>query len=225
LDEMIALCHEMIGGVLRCVRGSLTTYLHGRAVHWTAKPTVRAFRDLVEEYGQIAIDEFSTAEALSRVVRSRGWWLGHGDERDGLRSAWLEWLLEHRVLPALEVPTYVVEFPSELGLSARPCSEDPRVSLRAELYFPNGWELAHLYENLTDPGPLRERLMERRQRRVAYGYPEVALDEGLLGSAELGMPPMAGFALGVDRLLMLVLGGGEIGQGLLFGREGFEEYR
>jgi lysyl-tRNA synthetase class 2 len=132
-------------------------------------------------------------------------------------------LLEVCVLPAIAVPTYIVDFPSELGLSARPRPEDPRVSLRAELYFPGGWELAHLYENLTEPGPLRERLTERRRRRVLNGYPDVSLDEGLLGSAALGMPPMAGLAIGVDRLLMVVLGEAKVGEGLLFAREGFEE--
>ena len=223
LGDMISLCHEMVGGALRALRGSLVTRLHGGIVRWDVTPRVCTFRELIETHAQIRIDEYPTAASLGECVRSRKLWQGYGDERDRLRGSWLERLLEACVLPALEAPTYIVDFPSELGLSARPRQEDPRVSLRAELYFPGGWELAHLYENLTEAGPLRERLAERRRRRVVNGYPDVALDEGLLGSAELGMPPMAGLAIGVDRLLMVVLGEGRVGQGLLFAREGFEE--
>ncbi len=223
LHHAIEWCHELVTGALLELRGSLSTSLHGTRVQWKTEPVTRTFHDLLAEHAGVAIDEYPTAESLAEYVRSRGWWLGAGDAREKLRGTWLEWLLEHRVLPVLPEPTYVLNFPSELGLSARPSPGDPRVSLRAELYFPGGWELAHLYENLTEPEALRARLLERRSRRLANGYPDVDLDEGLLASASLGMPPMAGFALGVDRLLMLLLGRGRIGEGLLFGFEGFEE--
>jgi lysyl-tRNA synthetase class 2 len=223
LEQMIALCHALVRGALQTLRGSLGARLQGHAVTWNAEPLVRSFHDLMRVHAGIALEEFESAQSLADRVHSRFGWNGTGDQRDELRSTWLEWLVEHQVLPAIDAPVFVTHFPSELGLSARPCPQDPRVSLRAELYFPHGWELAHLYENLTEPRQLRERLLERRRRRLASGYPDVPLDEGLLGSAALGMPSMSGFALGVDRLLMLMLGDSVIGRGMLFPREGFAE--
>jgi hypothetical protein len=49
----------------------------------------------------------------------------------------------------------------------------------------------------------------------------VPTNEALMASAEAGMPPMAGGAIGIDRLLMVARGDEEIGRGLLFAREGF----
>ncbi len=125
------------------------------------------------------------------------------------------------MLPRLDRPTVVTDFPEELGLSARERPGAPGVTLRAELYLPGGLELAHLYENLTEPEALRARYTARLEHRIAAGLPRVPLDEGLLGSAALGMPPMAGLALGVDRLLLLIRGRGTVADGLLFPHEGF----
>jgi aspartyl/asparaginyl-tRNA synthetase len=43
-----------------------------------------------------------------------------------------------------------------------------------------------------------------------------------MASTELGMPAMAGFAMGADRLFALIRGSGVVGDGLLFAREGFD---
>lgn len=221
LEDAVALLDELVREVLTAFRGDPETHLHGRPVSFARAPAVRTFADLVAEHTGVVVDEHPTAESLAAEMRRLHGEPG-GSARDGLRGNWLERLLEERVLPHLTEPTYVVEFPRELGWSACLHPERPEVCLRSELYLPGGWELAQLYENLTEPEPLRGRLEERLARRIAHGYEAVPLDEGLLGSAEMGMPPMAGFAVGIDRLLMLALGADEIGSGLLFPREGFD---
>ena len=55
---------------------------------------------------------------------------------------------------------------------------------------------------------------------MAAGLPYVPTNEGLLRSAELGMPPMAGGAIGIDRVLMVARGETRVGAGMLFAREG-----
>jgi lysyl-tRNA synthetase class 2 len=50
----------------------------------------------------------------------------------------------------------------------------------------------------------------------ARGLPQYPIDEKLLAALGEGLPPSAGIALGVDRLAMLVLGAGTIGDVLAF---------
>jgi len=71
------------------------------------------------------------------------------------------------------------------------------------LYLPGGFELAHFYENIVEPDALILRYRERLEHRLAAGMPSVDLNIALQTSALLGMPPMSGIAIGVDRLLML----------------------
>jgi elongation factor P--beta-lysine ligase len=122
-------------------------------------------------------------------------------------------LKDVRTIRAVFVPAPATSY------RARP--DRPQTCLRGELFLSGGFELAHIYENITDASSLRSRYEERLRHRIASGLPPVALDEGLLGSAALGMPPMAGIAIGLDRLLLLVLGEGRVGDGSLFPREGF----
>jgi elongation factor P--beta-lysine ligase len=220
-DDTLLLTNQLVRGALLALRGSLETTLHGRSVSFDAPPEVRTFSSLIEQHAGLDLEQYPTGEALASAIRGQGWWSDEGPTGTPPRGTWLEWLVDRRVLPALDRPTYVVDYPRELGLSACSRLDRPDLCLRGELFLPGGWELAHLYENLTEPGVLRQRLIARLRRRVSSGFPGVPLDAGLLGSAELGMPPMSGLAVGLDRLLLLILGHGEVGHGLLFAREGF----
>jgi lysyl-tRNA synthetase class 2 len=69
-------------------------------------------------------------------------------------------------------------------------------------------ELANAFEELTDPQEQRQRLEADMAERVRVHGPGAAwpVDEDFLAALELGMPPCAGIALGLDRLVMLVSG-------------------
>ena len=91
-------------------------------------------------------------------------------------------------------------------------SDDPMHAKRFEV-FVGSVELANGYQELTDANEQRRRfgddITERQRRGLACPEP----DARLLGALEAGLPRCAGVALGVDRLVMLALGLGEIGDG------------
>jgi len=222
LSDSIETCSALIVAALNSVGTGTITSLHGQAVDLTPPLPVRSYADVLLTCG-LEIEQYPTTDSLAREIRERGWWEGTGGPLDQFRRTWLEWLLTNRIQPLIDRPTFVTEFPIELALSYKACSDRPSICQRGELYLPGGFELAHVYEIMTDAAQIRERYEERLRYRVAAGLPAVALDEGLIDSAAFGMPPMSGLAVGLDRLLMLVLGKGIIGDGLLFPREGFNE--
>ena len=65
----------------------------------------------------------------------------------------------------------------------------------------------------------RRRFLADLEQRRAQGLPLVPLDEAFLGALAEGMPPSAGMALGVERLVMLLTGAGRIGEVIPFGWE------
>jgi lysyl-tRNA synthetase class 2 len=100
-------------------------------------------------------------------------------------------------------PVFLTHYPAPLAALARLSPEDPRTSERFEL-FACGLELANGFGELTDPTEQRQRFERDRHRRVAEGRRDVPIDERFL--AALGdLPPSAGIALGLERLLMLLL--------------------
>ncbi len=121
-------------------------------------------------------------------------------------------LLVERVEPALaEVrrPVFLVDYPITEASLARPSPGDPSVAERFELYV-DGIELSNGFGELTDPVEQRRRFRRDQRDRKRLGRPRYPLDERFLGALEEGMPPSAGNALGVDRLIALALGRSEI---------------
>ncbi len=121
-----------------------------------------------------------------------------------------------RVEPTLGLgrPTFLVDYPLSQDALARPSPKDPTLVERFELYVA-GLELANGWSELVDPAEQRARFERDRERRRMLGKTVFPLDEAFL--ADLGhCPPCAGVALGVDRLLMVLLGAQDIAEVRLF---------
>ncbi len=218
--EALDMAEQLCRDGLVAIAGKPTATLGGRTYDFSTPLPRRSVDELIADYAGLSPREYP-GPALADEIRKRDWWQGSGSALDSFRRTWIEWLLDTMVLPALTEPVLLVSFPTELGLSARETEAGSGIALRGELCLPGGFELAHVYENIVEPDALTRRYRERREHRLAAGMPPVELDIGLQASAELGMPPMCGIAIGVDRLLMLGRGDDAIGRGLLYPREGF----
>ena len=111
-------------------------------------------------------------------------------------------------------PTFLTEYPAALAALARRKPENPSVAERFELYI-DGIELANAFSELTDPAEQRQRFEKEETARRRAGKPPYPVPEKFL--AELAtMPPSAGIALGVDRLVMLLTGATAIDEVVAF---------
>lgn len=94
----------------------------------------------------------------------------------------------------------VTEFPAPLAALSTLKTSDPRVCERFEVYV-EGMELCNAYNELTDPDEQRRRFAAQAvEKNALYGY-ELPVPERFLRALDQGLPPCAGIALGVERLL------------------------
>ncbi len=117
-----------------------------------------------------------------------------------------------KIEPALprEGLVYLTDYPAPAAALARLNPADPRVAERFEAYL-GGLEIANGYGELTDAAEQRRRFEATIAMRRARGLPTYPLDEPFLADLP-AMPPTAGIALGVDRLVMAALGADAITQ-------------
>ncbi len=123
-------------------------------------------------------------------------------------------LYEQLVEPNLRDPVFVTDYPVEVSPLARR-GPDPRFCERFELVV-EGRELANAFSELNDPLEQRRRLEDQARRRERGNLEVPPFDEDFVEAIEYGMPPAGGIGLGVDRLVMLVLGAANIRDVLLF---------
>jgi lysyl-tRNA synthetase class 2 len=114
-------------------------------------------------------------------------------------------------------PLFLIDYPAQLAALARLKPGDSSVAERVELYL-GGLELANGFSELTDPAEQRARFSADEAARRAAGKPPRDLPESYL-EALAALPPCAGIALGIDRLVMLLTGSTDIGDVVAFSPE------
>ena len=123
-------------------------------------------------------------------------------------------IYEELVEPTIETPIFVTDYPVEVSPLARR-SVDPRFCERFELVV-QGRELANAFSELNDPLEQRRRLEEQARRRERGNLEVPPFDEDFVEALEHGMPPAGGIGLGVERLVMLLVGAPSIRDVVLF---------
>ncbi|MBT1450322.1 elongation factor P--(R)-beta-lysine ligase [Glaciecola sp. XM2] len=122
-----------------------------------------------------------------------------------LKDALLQVLFNQCIEPYIgqDVPMCVSHFPASQAALA--ClANDGKTALRFEFYY-KGLELANGFEELTDAKAQLARFESDNLIREHLNKPSRPIDLRFLKALESGLPPCAGVALGIDRLIMLAL--------------------
>ncbi len=106
--------------------------------------------------------------------------------------------------PGLSVdrPTFIYDYPARLAALAKIKESNPTVAERFELYI-DRLELANGFSELTNANEQRQRFEEALKARAAKSWAHYKMPEKFLKAMQT-MPPSAGIALGIDRLVMLL---------------------
>ena len=186
--------HQLMDECAELVRAAM--HLAGRSVSVRETSYRQLYRD------QFGFDPLTAGEGELRAPLAV-----FGLDDGGLtRDDWLDLLMTHLIQPAFpdDRVLLVYDYPKSQAALARVRTGDVPVAERFELYL-GAVELANGYHELGDAVELRERFARDLSRRRRRGAGEPALDERLLDALP-GMPDCAGVALGVDRLLLAMLG-------------------
>jgi len=179
---------------------------------------VRALSDIASEALGVAAPPagrvLSVRDAFSQLA---GLSLDEVLAEDDPPSAFGRALVEH-VEPALgRQPGWVFlhRYPAFAAALARLDPDDSRVALRVEAYL-HGVEIANGYVELADADEHRRRWAEEHRSR-GIDSPVPPIDEGFLDDLHSpGLPECVGMALGVDRLMLALLGAASLADILPF---------
>ncbi len=100
---------------------------------------------------------------------------------------------------------FLTGYPAALAGMARRREGDGDIAERFEGYVA-GIEIVNGYEELTDPREQEDRLRELAARHARQSGVQLPVDPDFLSALRTGLPPCSGAALGMDRLVMLLLG-------------------
>lgn len=125
-------------------------------------------------------------------------------------------LMVQEIEPKLGIkkPTFLYDYPAERGALARLKKAEPDVAERFEFYM-GGLELANGFSELIDSKEQRKRFHVENENRQSLGKRIYSVPDKFLAELD-NMPPSAGIALGVDRLVMVFLDAKTIDEAVSF---------
>jgi lysyl-tRNA synthetase class 2 len=192
MDEIEALFAEVCRDELPLATAERFTYREVFDRHLGLDPLTAGLADFAARARELGLPE---AEALC------------GEDR----AVWLDLLFSYFVQPHLGQGrvTFVHDYPAFLPSLARKRPDDSRVVERVEVFLA-GLELGNGFHELADGEEQEARFDADLAQRRAQGLPLPPKDERLLAALRAGLPDCSGVAIGLDRLLMLLIGVGSI---------------
>jgi lysyl-tRNA synthetase class 2 len=119
------------------------------------------------------------------------------------RGRLIDQLYKKLVRPNLIQPCFLINHPIDISPLAKRKAVNPREVERLQVLIA-GAEVGNGFSELNDPIDQRERFLKQEELRQAGDKEAQMIDEDFVEALEYGMPPTAGFGVGIDRLLMLL---------------------
>jgi elongation factor P--beta-lysine ligase len=161
-------------------------------------------REAFIAFANIDLDQCRTLESFLQILSNSQFLIPN--------SQFLSWddlfflVMLNRVEPALpkDRPVILYDYPASQAALSKKKELDPFWAERFEVYI-DGVELCNAYGELCDAVEQRERLLVEQEERRGMGKVVPGIDEEFLLALE-NIEIATGNALGVDRLVMLLLG-------------------
>ncbi|MFH1621053.1 MAG: lysine--tRNA ligase [Patescibacteria group bacterium] len=100
-------------------------------------------------------------------------------------------------------PLFVYDYPMEMEPLAKRCEDDPKFVQRFQL-LAGGLELLKAYSELNDPIDQLARFKKQQELRESGDEEAHMIDMSFIEALEHGLPPTAGWGMGIDRLTMML---------------------
>jgi lysyl-tRNA synthetase, class II len=199
VDDLLPLTESIITRACNATRGALAFSYSGKTIDFTPPwPQIRFAAAIKKEVG-IDIRRATTPDPYLAALKKRKIAVPAVHSVPIL----LDELYREVVRKKIWDPVIVRDFPVEMEPLAKRHDADPTLVQRVQL-IAAGMELLKAYTELNDPQDQEERFHEQESRRQEGDDEAQRTDSAFLGALRIGLPPTAGWGMGIDRLAMIL---------------------
>ncbi|OGM76678.1 lysine--tRNA ligase [Candidatus Woesebacteria bacterium RIFOXYA1_FULL_40_18] len=200
-EYLMKFTESMLANLVKQLFGTTKVSYQGKNLDF-APPWPRiTYREAILKETGIDIDEADTEEKIFSEIKKKKIEI----EKRGIvgYGATLDALYKKTTRPKLVGPLFLTERPTEFVTLAKRTPNDPRKTASFQLLVA-GEEVINAYNELNDPQDQAERWRESEKLGKKGKEEHEAFDEDYIRALEYGMPPTAGWGMGIDRLTAIL---------------------
>ncbi|MEA3292987.1 MAG: lysine--tRNA ligase [Patescibacteria group bacterium] len=168
------------------------------------------FLTLFKRYTKIDLEEINV-KALSEKAKNWGIKTEKGADKAEIADA----IYKKFCRPKIIEPTFIIHHPLGCFPLAKTLEKNPDKLANFQLVV-NGIELINAFSELNNPIEQKKRF-EEQEKSFKAGFKEAQrMDKDFIEAMEFGMPPSAGFGMGIDRLVALLTDSHSLREVILF---------
>ncbi len=220
--DLMDLTEEMLPWVAEQVTGGTRTKWQGRELDWNNWQRLSMRQAIIQYWPEAAgakpgMSDFADAESVGRLVkRFNAAHTPHMPYDPGAPAGkTIADLFEAVAEEHLFQPTIIYDFPVAISPLAKNKKDEPDWVERFEVFI-GGLEVGNAFSELNDPEEQRRRFKQQLREKARGDEEAHAMDEDYIRALSYGMPPTAGYGLGIDRLTMLLTDSRSIRDVILF---------
>lgn len=207
---MMKFTEEMISKIVKNIFGKLKIKHQGKVVDFKTPWKRVDFYQLIKKDAGIDLKDIHP-EALAGKLKEKDIKV---EPAQGIAEM-ADQLYKTYSRPKIWNPTFVIHHPYGAFPLAKSLPKDEDKLANFQLVAA-GWELVNAFSELNDPVEQRNRFKEQEEM-YRKGYEEAQrINEEFLEALEYGMPPAAGFGIGIDRLVALLTDSHSLREVILF---------
>ena len=214
--DNMKLMEDMLKTVIKKVFGSLEVKIGDKVIDFSKKWETVTFRDVLLKYVDIDIMEFDNKEKLLNEINRRGIELDTDADLNTIGYGNLIDVLYKKVArPYMIEPVFLTEHPISLSPLARANDDTKELTDRFQLVI-NGAEIINGYSELVEPAEQQKRLEEQAKLNAGGDEEAMMMDMDYIEAMEVGMPPISGWGIGIDRVIQVLTDTPNIKDNVLF---------
>jgi lysyl-tRNA synthetase, class II len=209
--ELMKLTERMFSSILTDVFNEEKISYQGKEINFKAPWPRVEYSELIRKYTNIDINELNKDAIYNEALK-----LGVAVDKSLSKAKIIDEIYKKHCRPKIWEPTFVIHHPADSKPLAKPLDDDSSKLASFQLVVAGGWEVINAYSELNDP-ILQRSIFEEQERYFEEGMEEAQrMDTDFIEALEYGMPPTAGFGMGIDRIASLFTDSHSLREVILF---------
>jgi len=209
LEWLLSFTEEIFENLLVQIFGRAKIKYEDKEIDFSRPFKKAKFNDLLKKHCGVNYETSDEDELWSQAEK-----LNVKIEKKVAKPGLADELFKKVVRPKLIEPIFVTDWPADVLPLAKKIDNSDFVG--AFQFFAGGNELIKAFQELNDPLDQRARFEVQENRRAKGDEEAQRMDEDFVQALEYGMPPAAGWGLGIDRLVAMLTNSHSIREVILF---------